>query len=128
MKQKTYTNLTNGATAFVGAIVGVAVAQNNIILAIIGFIVGMIFLSVIKSKSRVTADERQIMLADKAARLTYIVFALTVGIGGTIISILFPDLTQKIGFMFSSLALYLMALYSLSYFYLNNKYGGSPDA
>ncbi len=128
MKETTYHRLRKGATVFIGAIVGVAVAQQNLLLALFGFIAGMLFLFAIKSKARVArvaTDERQTLIGDKAARLTYVFFAVTVGFAGTIMSILSPTLSSPIAPILSYLILYLMLLYSIFYFYLNQKYGGN---
>lgn len=138
MHTRTYTRLRQGVTFFIGVVVSLAVVQDNYLLAIIGVIVGMIFLAVARSRAKIRTDEREALIQEKAARLTYAIFAPTIGIGALIL--LFPShsklavfakgefaFLESLGMVLAYLTLFLITLYALSYHFLNAKYGGRND-
>ncbi len=135
MTEKRYRQMRAFAGLLVGAIVSVAVIKNSYLLAAAGVITGMIFLSLVRSKAKTITDERMESVKEKAALLTYSIFAPTLGIGAFIM--LFPTLSHltvfakgdfvfldSLGMIFAYLTLFMMTIYAISYYYLNRKYGG----
>jgi uncharacterized membrane protein len=120
---------------FVGAIVSVAVTQNSYLLATFGVLTGMLFLILVRSKTKIVVDERENTVREKAAQLTYAIFAPTIGIGAFLL--LIPSKSglsvfskgdfiylESLGMIFAYLTLFLIATYSISYFFLNRRFGG----
>jgi uncharacterized membrane protein len=120
---------------FIGAIVSLGVTQNSYLLATIGVCTGMLFLVFVRSKTKITIDEREKAIREKAAQLTYAIFAPTIGIGAFLM--LIPSHSgfsvfakgefaylESLGMVFAYLALFLIAIYAVSYHFLNRKYGG----
>lgn len=138
MNIKKYRQIRALIIIFVGTIIGSAVAQDSYLLASVGIFTGMLFLSLVRSKVKITIDERERTIREKAAQLTYAIFAPTIGIGAFLL--LIPSnsgfsvfakgefiFLESLGMVFAYLALFLIALYSISYFFLNKKYGGKGD-
>jgi len=120
---------------FVGAIVAVAVKQNSYLLATIGIFTGMLFLGLVRSKTKIVIDEREKTIREKAAQLTYAIFAPVIGIGAFLL--LFPSNSglsvfskgefiylESLGMIFAYLTFFLIVVYSISYFFLNKRFGG----
>ncbi len=135
MTEKRYRQMRALAGLFVGAIVGVAVVKNSYLLAVIGVMTGMIFLTLVKSKTKNVTDERLEFIKEKAALLTYSILVPTLGIGAFFM--LFPSLSRlsvfakgdfvfldSLGIIFAYLSLFAMMVYAISYYFLNRKYGG----
>jgi hypothetical protein len=87
---------------------------------------------------KVKADEREVAVREKAAQLTYAIFAPTIGIGSFLL--LLPSKSglsiftkgefaylESLGMIFAYLTLFLIAIYAISFYYLNRKYGGGSD-
>lgn len=138
MNNKRYQQIRVIITFFVGAIVAVSVVRDSYLLAVIGVLTGMIFLILVKSKAKIVVDEREKTVREKAAQLTYAIFAPTIGIGAFLM--LFPSYSglsvfskgefaylESLGMVFAYLALFLIVLYAISYYFLNRKYGGGRD-
>jgi len=138
MDNKRYQQARVVVVFFIGAIVALAVAENSYLLATAGILIGMLFLILVKSKAKIFVDEREATVREKAAQLTYAIFAPTIGIGAFLM--LFPSHSgldvfakgefaylESLGMVFAYLALFLIALYAISYFFLNRKYGGGSD-
>ena len=75
-------------------------------------------------------DEREQTIRDKAASATYSIFAATIGISAVLL-LLFSRrgylYLEAVGLVFAYLALFLIALYAVSYQYFNRKYGGGRN-
>lgn len=138
MNSKKYRQIRAAVALFTGTIVSVAVAQNSYLLAVIGVLTGMLFLILVRSKAKITVDEREKTIREKAAQLTYAIFAPTIGIGAFLL--LIPSYSglsvfakgefvylEALGMIFAYLALFLIAIYAISYHFLNRKYGGGRD-
>lgn len=138
MNRKKYNQLRVAAIFFVGMIVSIAVMSDSYLLASAGVITGMIFISLVRSKAGIKADERELTVQEKAAKMTYTVFAPTIGIAAFLL--LLPTMsglsvfskgewsyTESLGMIFAYLALFLMTIYAISYHYINNKFGGKSD-
>ena len=138
MNIKKYRQIRSAITLFIGLIVAVSVTQNSFVLAAIGVLVGMLFLSIVRSKTKITVDEREETVREKAAQLTYAIFAPTIGIGAFLLMV--PSYSgisvfskgefvylESLGIIFAYLTLFLIAIYAISYYFLNRKYGGNSD-
>jgi uncharacterized membrane protein len=117
--------------------VGLSVLQNSYFLALAGVLTGMLFMIIVRSKTKIVTDEREKTIREKAAQATYAIFAPTIGIGSVLI-ILFTKgnlyfvkekfyFLESLGMVFAYLTLFLIALYAISYFFLNRRYGGGSD-
>jgi uncharacterized membrane protein len=138
MDRKKYKQIRVVVLLFLGAIVGVSVITNSYMLAAITIFIGLLFLVLVRSKTKITIDEREITIREKAAQMTYAIFAPTIGIGAFLL--LFPSnsglsvfskgewtYVESLGTVLAYLALFLITLYAISYHFLNRKYGGGND-
>lgn len=138
MKKKRYLRIRATIMVFLAAIIGLAVFNNSYMLAAVSIIIGMLFLSAVRSKVKITADEREVTIREKAAQLTYAIFAPTIGIGAFLL--LFPSKSglsvfskgewvyvESLGMVLAYLTLFLIALYAISYHFLNRKFGGGNE-
>lgn len=138
MNNKRYQQVRVVVALFIGAIVSISVTENSYLLAVFGVLIGMLFLILVKSKAKIVVDEREKTIREKAAHLTYAIFAPTIGIGAFLL--LVPShgglsvfskgeftYLESLGMVFAYLALFLIALYAISYHFLNRKYGGGSD-
>ncbi len=99
-------------------------------MAIFGVLTGMMFMILVRSKIKITVDERERTIREKAAQLTYAISTPMLGIGALILTLMPKDVSadlQILGIILSYLTLFLIALYSVSFYFLNKKYGGSRD-
>jgi uncharacterized membrane protein len=123
---------------FVAAIVAVAVFQNSYLLSLAGVLTGMLFMILVRTKTKIVIDEREKTIREKAAQLTYAVFAPLIGISS--ILLLLPSksglsvfskgewlYTESLGMLFAYLTLFLITVYAISYYFLNRKYGGGNE-
>jgi uncharacterized membrane protein len=138
MNIKRYNQIRAAIGLFVGAIVSISVTQNSYLLAVIGVFTGMLFLILVRSKTKIVVDEREKTIREKAAQLTYAIFAPTIGIGAFLLILPYKDISpvfakgeftylESLGMVLSYLTLFLIAIYAISYHYLHRKYGGSGD-
>jgi uncharacterized membrane protein len=138
MNAKRYRQIRAIVTIFIGAIVAAATIRNSYLLAVTGVSTGMLFLILVRTKTKIITDEREETIKEKAAQITYAIFAPTIGIGAFLL--LFPSYsnlsvfskgeflyTESLGMIFAYLTLFLIAIYAISYHYLNRKYGGGGD-
>jgi len=138
MNVKKYRKLRVLVIFFVSAIVGLSVSLDSYLLSSIGVFTGMVFLVLVRLKTKTTIDEREKTVREKAAQLTYAIFAPTIGIGTFIL--LIPSHSglavfakgeffylESLGVVLAYLSLFLIALYAISYFFLNQKYGGGNE-
>ncbi len=138
MNNQKYKQLRVGSAFFVGAIVGLAFSKENFLLAAVGVLTGMIFMSLVKSKAKVRTDERELSIQEKASRITYSIFAPILGI--TAFILFFPSksgvevfskgewlFTESIGMLLAYLTLFLMTIYAIAYYYFNKKFGGGSE-
>ena len=112
---------------FMLVIVSIAVIRDNIILSVAGVLTGMAFMVVARPKTDIQIDEREKMVREKAAQMAYAIFAPTIGLGSVLLILLARGefyLIEAIGIVLAYLSLFLIALYAISHFYFNRKYGG----
>jgi len=135
MKRKTFRRIRALVAVFIAALVSVSVGQDSYLLAAAAVLTGMFFLVLVRSKVNIKVDEREVIVQEKAARMTYAIFAPTIGIGAFLL--LVPSRSglsvfakgefaylESLGMVFAYLTLFLIALYAISYHFLNRKYGG----
>lgn len=126
------------AIIFIVAVVAVAIVQNSYLLAVVAVLTGMLFLSLVRSKAKITTDERELTVKEKAAHATYAIFAPTIGIGAFLLLVPYKEISpvfakgdflnlKALGVIFAYLTLFLIAIYAISYHYFNRKYGGGED-
>ncbi len=129
MNQKTYKLIRIGVAFFVSMTVSIAVTQDTYLLATAGVLTGMLFMLLAKSKAKIRVDEREKAMREKAAQMTYAIFAPTIGLGSFLLIMLGKNIPYlfTLGQVLAYLTLFLIALYSLSYHYVNKKFGGSSD-
>lgn len=138
MNRKTYKQLRVAVAFFVGMIVSTAVARDSYLLATVGVVTGMLFMFLVRSRAKISTDERELTVQEKAARMTYAIFAPTIGFAAFLL--LLPSksglsvfskgewvFTESLGMIFAYLTLFLIAIYALAYHFFNRKYGGSGD-
>jgi uncharacterized membrane protein len=114
---------------FVGVTVAVAVIQNSYLLAVAGVVTGMLFMVMMRSKAKITVDEREKTVREKAAQLTYAIFAPTMGLNAFILTVFGRNnpTMMATGQTLSYLTLFLIALYGISFRIVNRKFGGGDN-
>lgn len=138
MDRKKYKQLRVAVAFFVGIIVSLAVTRDSYLLATAGVLTGMIFMVLVRAKAKIRTDERESTIQEKAARMTYAIFAPTIGI--TAFLLLLPSkggidafskgewlFTESLGMVFAYLTLFLITVYALAYHFFNRKYGGGGN-
>jgi uncharacterized membrane protein len=138
MDRKKYKQLRVIVTFFISAIIGLAVVRNSYLLSIAGVLTGMVFMALMRSKAKIRTDEREATIQEKAARMTYAIFAPTISIAAFLL--LLPSkggisvfskgewlYIESLGMVFAYLALFLITIYAISYHYFNKKYGGGGN-
>ena len=111
---------------FVSVTVAVAVIQNSYLLAVAAVVTGMLFVTVMRSKAKITVDEREKTVRERAAQLTYAIFAPMMGLNAFILTIFGKNnpTMEATGQTLSYLTLFLIILYTISYRIVNKKLGG----
>ncbi len=138
MNIKRYKQFRVLAILFVGAIVAVSVVLDIYLLAVVGILTGILFLALVRSKTKIKIDEREATIREKAAQLTYAIFAPAIGISAFLLLIPYQDVSpvfskgdfaylESLGMIFAYLTLFLIAIYAISYHFFNRKYGGGGD-
>lgn len=137
MNRKKYQRLRVIVAFFVASIVSSAVFLQNYFLSLIAVITGMVFMALVRSKVKINIDEREKTIQEKAAQMTYMIFTPTIGIGSFLLlafsSGIIPTVNgefyylESLGMIFAYLTLFLIVIYSISYYFLNKKYGGKSD-
>jgi len=116
-------------TSFVSATVAIGVTTEKIYLAIIGIAIGILFLSLVKRRSKeITTDERIVSISGRAARLAFTIVTVTL----SALSLLFIVIGRRtgdiyleaLGTVFSYIACLSIAVYSISYKYIEKSYDG----
>jgi len=119
-------------TSFISAIVAIAVVYDNIILALAGVLIGVLFLFLVRKKTKIIlVDERIQIIAGRAARLTYVISTVIIAF----LSLIFVGIGRQtgeadyetLGIILSYITLFSVASYSLSYKYFSKKYGETND-
>lgn len=114
-------------SVFLSALILLALLRAQHALAVLTAIAGLFFLTVVRSSSGPIMDEREQSVREKAAQLTYIIFAPTLGMSALGLLILSHDsnfFLESLGVILAYLTLFLITLYSISSFFFDRKYGG----
>lgn len=138
MNTKKYKQIRIIALLFVISIITISVFLKFYLLTIFSIFTGILFLSLVHTNNKNIVDERELSIQEKATDFTYSIFAPTIGIGAFILLIpSYSGLTvfsngeflflESLGIIFAYLTLFLIALYSISYFFLAKKFGGKKD-
>ncbi len=138
MNRKRYNQIRILVTIFVSVIVSMSVVRDSYLLSIAGVVTGMIFLALVRSKAKIKIDEREKAVQEKAANMTYAIFAPTLGIGAFLL--MFPSMSklsvfangefvyiESLGMIFAYLTLFLITIYAISYHFFNKSYGGDSN-
>lgn len=128
MDEKSYQRLKPAVTVFLIILVCLAVLRAQYLLAVIGIATGLIFLRFIGAPSKRFIDERERSIQEKAAQITYLIFAPTLGLSSLIMLLLARDqffFLESLGVIFAYLTILLISLYTISSYFLNRKYGGN---
>lgn len=138
MNRKKYKQLRAIVALFVAGIVGLAVTRDSYLLASAGVLTGMVFMILVRSTAKIRTDERELTIQEKAARMTYAIFAPTVGIAAFFL--LLPSKSgfavfskgewlyiESLGMVFAYLTLFLIALYAISYHFFSRRFGGGGN-
>ena len=108
-------------------IMSLAVSLDNMVLAIASVVIAIMFMWVMRSKTKRVVDEREVMVRQKAAQMAYAIFAPTIGLGSVILMMVGKDefyFVEAMGIVLSYLSLFLIGLYSIALIFFNRKYGG----
>ena len=138
MTIKKYRRLKQMVVLLILAIIAVSLISKIYLLSFFAVITGILFSSFIRFQNDSSADEREQSIKEKSANITYAIFISTLSLGTFIM--MFPSASglsvfskgefiylESIGTIFAYLTLFLIALYSISYLFLNKKYGGNSD-
>lgn len=132
MKEKTFKKVKIIITSFVSVTVGIAVVENNTLLALAGVVIGILFLTLVRSRTKqVLVDERIKSISGYAARLTYMILTALLGL----LSIFFISsggrtdelYMEALGVILSYITLLSVAIYAMSYKFFEKKYGGNDQ-
>jgi uncharacterized membrane protein len=130
MDMHRYKQVRAAAVVFMAAVVAVSLWLDMLLLAAAGLLTGLLFLGLVRSRAKITVDEREQTIREKAASATYGIFAATIGISAVLL-LLFSRrgflYLEAVGLVFAYLTLFLIALYAISYQFFNRKYGGGGD-
>lgn len=138
MSAKQYRQIRAVIAVFISLLVSVSVSIDSYLLAAAAVITGMVFMILVRSKARITIDEREAAVREKAARWAYAIFTPTLGLGAFLMLIpthsglgVFAkgqwEFIESLGMIFAYLTLYLIGVYSVAFYFINKKYGGDEE-
>lgn len=92
----------------------------------------------VRSKAKIITDERELSVQEKAARVTYAIFAPTLGLLSFLLLLLARggfsifsrgdwSFIDSLGIIFACLTLFLISLYALTYYFFKQKFGGKAE-
>lgn len=128
MNPKFLTQPSTLVILFLIAIGSLAFTQNNPLLILTSVITGLFFLSTLRSSPKNRFDEREKVVRDKAAHITYMIFTPTIGLGSCVLMILGRQgfyYLESLGIVLAYLSLFQIVLYAIAFFYINREYGGN---
>lgn len=130
MDIKRYKQLRFLVVIFIVVMVAIAAGTSNYVLAIIGVATGIVFMRIVRARSNIRVDEREITLRQKAAHLTYAIFTPVIGLSSFFLLAFARGefhYLESLGLMLAYLTLFIIGLYALTYLYLNHQHGGDDD-
>lgn len=120
--------IRGGIAGFIGANTAVSLIFRSYGLAAAGLAAGVLFLILAGRRNRILIDERAASIQEKAARMTYSVFAPTIAFGSFVMIVAgrAADIfyLESLGMVFFFLTLFLIVLYGISCRYYDRKFGG----
>jgi len=124
MSEGTFRRLRIAITIFVAGTVSIAVSTNNPLLAVVAVITGMVFMAVVKRKTKAKlTDERVERVSEIAAKWTYVVFTSSMAV--TSLLLIFINqryaFLESLGILFSYLTMFLLVLYTLFFHFFSRK-------
>ena len=130
MNYKQYLAIRTLIGLLVASIVMVATISSNLYLAISGVFIGILFAFLAKSKFKAVAvDERVIAISGKASRIAYVIVTMLLALFGLVFIFIGKNREDTsiglTGETFCYIALLLITVYSISYYYFNKKYGAN---
>lgn len=125
MKENHFYQLRLLIAIYVAIVIGVAVSEENLWLAVGGILTGLLSMWVAKKKlATKTTDERIEHITGRAATLTYSIMSTTLGLVSLFL-IFIPKnqpYLQSVGFILSYITLTMIGLFALLYrHYLNQE-------
>lgn len=119
-------------TFFLAMTVSIAVSTENVLLAVSAIGIGMILMFLVKKNVKaVLVDEMIKNIAGKSALITYSITVPVLAVLSLIF--MFSNLGNEgsylynLGIIFSYIALFNMAVYSIAYYYYRKKYGSDKE-
>jgi len=117
---------------FLAMTVSIAISMENVLLAVSAIGIGMILMLLIKKNVKaVLVDEMVRNIAGKSALIAY---SITVPVLAVLsLVFMFSNLDNEgsyfynLGLIFSYIALFNMAVYSVAYYYYRKKYGSDEE-
>jgi len=138
MEIKKYKQIRAGVAIYVSLLTSIGYTLKNTTLVIVAVFTGMLFLFFVRSKTKIIIDEREKTIREKAAQMAYSIFLPTLGFATLLL--LIPSKSgmsvfangnfsylESLGIVFAYLTLLLIAIYSISYHFLNKKFGGGGN-
>jgi len=119
-------------TFFLAMTVSIAISTENVLLAVSAIGIGMMTMVLIKKNVKaVLVDEMVKNIAGKSALMAY---SITVPVLAVLsLVFMFSNLSNEgsylynLGMIFSYIALFNMAVYSIAYYYYRKKYGSDEE-
>lgn len=126
MDIKRYKQIRILVAFFVAFTVSAAITSENYLLAAAGVLVGMLFMILARSRTKITIDERDQAVRAKASQYTYAIVTPAVGLGSFVLYIFGQKHVYlfALGQVLAYVTLLLLAVYSLSYYFFNRQMGG----
>ena len=120
MNAKTFSRIRLAVIAFIAIMVSVAVTINNLLLALAAVFTGIICLVLVRRKVKdIMIDERMIHAAGYAARVTYFISTVILGMSSVVFIIWGRQnnafYLESLGMIFSYITLFNMLVYSVTY-------------
>lgn len=120
---------------FIVGVIFISFVMKNYFLSATSLLIGISLIFLARSSVGLNVDERELAVREKAAQMTYIIFAPTIGFGAFLL--LIPSLSglsvfsrgefeylESLGVVLMYLSLFLITVYVISYYFLSHKYGG----
>lgn len=127
MDKTTFRRVQTVITFALAAFVGWSIKIGNVVLPLIGVVVGMMVIFLLKRKvEEVIEDERIYMISEKASRRTIQFFGVTVGlISAALIALSRSGYTEfeQIGSTLGYVTCTLLVVYMMFYGYYSKKFG-----
>jgi len=138
MTLKKYRQTKNLVLIFLILILLVSFSLKLFLLTGFSLLTFILFLSLISSKNQKIFDEREVSLRQQATDFTFTIFLSTISLSAFLM--LIPSYSglsvfsrgeflflETLGVIFAYLTLFIIVLYSVSYFFFKQKTGGKTD-